>query len=218
MNSETVTLRSDAETLQADLYGALPAKRAVVLVHGAGWDANGWREYAPRFVERGVPALALNLRGHDGSTGNRVVMELDRTTDEYAPPAPWSLVADLRAAKAVLRERGASEIALVGCSLGGHAVIGSSLEADIECVVCVSAPVAAVPDDLARRMTGRKLFVCATQDPSGAARHARRCHEAAAEPKELVFYEGREHARGMFAAPYGREVIEKILDFVARGL
>ena len=64
--SRTVRIRSEGETLQADLYGELPAKRAVVLIHGQGWDADGWRDVAPRFVARGIPALALNLRGHDG--------------------------------------------------------------------------------------------------------------------------------------------------------
>jgi pimeloyl-ACP methyl ester carboxylesterase len=207
--AETVRIASEAETLQADLYGTLPAKRAAILVHGQNWDANGWREYAPRFVERGVPVLALNLRGHDGSSGQ---------TNEFAPPAPWSPVADLHAAKALLRERGAGEIALVGCSLGGHAVMASSFESDIECIVCVSAPVVPVADELSRRITGRKLFVCATQDASGAAAYVRQCHRVAAEPKELVFHEGREHSRGMFAAPYGPQVIRTIVNFVARGL
>ena len=72
--SRTLRIRSDAETLQADLYGELPARRAVILVHGRDWDGSGWREIALRFVERGVPALAINLRGKDGSTG---------TTDEF---------------------------------------------------------------------------------------------------------------------------------------
>jgi len=111
--SETVRIASEGETLLGDLYGVLPSRRAAILVHGQQWDASGWREVAERFVSRGVTALALNLRGYDGSSGK---------TNKYAPPKPWSPVADLRAAKALLRERGASEIALVGASMGGHAI------------------------------------------------------------------------------------------------
>ena len=207
--SETVRISSEGETLQADLYGALPSHRAAILVHGQQWDASGWRELAQRFAARGVPALALNLRGYDGSSGK---------TNAYAPPAPWSPVADLRAAKAQLRDRGVREIALVGASMGGHAILASSFEADVESIVSVSAPVTAVPDELSRRITGRKLFVCADRDSLGAAPHVLHCFDVVSTPKTLLLFGGKEHSRGMFAAPYGPEAIDAIVDFVARGI
>jgi pimeloyl-ACP methyl ester carboxylesterase len=207
--SETVRISSDGETLQADLYGTLPSRRAAILVHGQQWDASGWREVAQRFAARGVPALALNLRGYDGSSGK---------TNEYAPPAPWSPVADLRAAKALLRDRGARELALVGASMGGHAILASSFEADVESIVSVSAPVTAVPDELSRRVTGRKLFVCADRDSLGAAPHVLHCFDVVSTPKTLLMFGGKEHSRGMFAAPYGDEAVDAIVDFVARGI
>ena len=207
--SRTLTITSETETLQADLYGDLPATRAVVLVHGQNWDGSGWREVASRFVARGVPALALNLRGYDGSTGK---------TNDWAPPAPWSPVADLRATKRLLRQSGAAQIALVGASMGGHAVLASSFDGDVECVVSVSAPVFATPDDLLRRISGRKLFVCADQDASGAMPHVLHAFAVAATPKTLLGFGGREHSRGMFAAPYGEDALGAIVDFVAKGL
>lgn len=197
----TVELRSDGETLQADLYGVLPAPRAVVLCHGQSWDATGWHDIAPRFVARGLPALALNFRGYDGSTGT--------TT-------PRSTVVDIAAAKAWLRSEGAAEIALVGSSMGGHAVLGSSFEADVESVVSVSAPVEAVDDALSRRVTGRKLFICASDDSLGATGHTLRTFQVAASPKTLILFGGKEHSMGMFHAPYAEAVIGAILDFVAR--
>ena len=200
MTQTTVELKSDGEVLQADLYGTLPAKRAVILCHGQSWDASGWRDIAPKFVERGVPALAVNFRGFDGSTG--------KTT-------PESTVADLKAAKALLRERGASEIALVGASMGGHAVLASSFERDIECVVSVSAPVVAVDDALSRKITGRKLFICANEDSMGAAPHVLKMFDLCDKPKTLLMFGAKEHSIGMFHAPYGKDVIEAMLDFVA---
>jgi dienelactone hydrolase len=197
----TVELKSEGETLQADLYGSLPADRAVVLCHGQSWDATGWRDIAPQFVERGVPALAINFRGYDGSTG--------KTT-------PASTVADLRAAKAWLTQAGAKEIALVGASMGGHAVLASSFERDIECVVSISAPVETVADELSRKVTGRKLFICANEDSMGAAPHVLRTFEVCAKPKTLLMFGAKEHSIGMFHAPYGKDVIAAMLNFVAR--
>ena len=202
---ETVRIASEGETLLGDLHGDLPSRRAAILVHGQQWDASGWREVAQRFVARGVPALALNLRGYDGSSGR---------TNDFAPPAPWSPVADLRAAKALLRDRGVQEIALVGASMGGHAILASSFEADVECIVSLSAPVVAVPDELSLRVTGRKLFVCA--DGDRAAPHVLHTFDVVSRPKTLLMFGGSEHSRAMFAAPYGAEAIDAIIDFVAR--
>jgi pimeloyl-ACP methyl ester carboxylesterase len=214
---ETLAIRSEGETLLGDLYGTLPSRRAAVLVHGRHWDASGWRDFAPLFVDRGVPALALNLRGFDGSTGTTEYLPPVPWPPDYVPPATWPPVTDLRAAKAILRERGVSEIALIGVSMGGHAVLWSSFEADIECVVSISAPVVVVPDELSRRISGRKLFVCASEDRSGAAQHALRSFTVASIPKTLLLFGGKEHGPGMFAGPYGAEALAAIVDFVARG-
>lgn len=200
MNATTVELPSEGETLQADLYGILPAGRAVILCHGQSWDATGWRDIAPRFAERGVPALALNFRGYDGSTGKT---------------GPWTTVTDVNAAKALLRERGVREIALVGASMGGHAVLGSSFDGDVECVVSVSAPVEPIDDALSRKITGRKLFICADEDSMGAAEHVLRTFGLCDRPKTLLLLGAKEHSIGMFHAPYGGEVIAAMLDFVA---
>ncbi|TMG47007.1 MAG: alpha/beta fold hydrolase [Chloroflexi bacterium] len=202
-----LSFASERETLQAELYGDIPADRVAILIHGQNWDASGWRNVAPRLAARGVAALAVNLRGYAGSSGK---------TNRYRPNAPWTPVTDLRAAKAALRGRGASEIALVGASMGGSAVLASSFENDVECVVAVSAPVAGVPEELAKKITGRKLFVCADRDSLRAAPNVLRCFTAASSPKTLVFFGGREHSRAMFTASYGEEAISAIVEFVCR--
>ena len=200
MTPTRVELRSEAETLKADLYGTLPSPRAAVLCHGQSWDASGWREIATQLAQRGVPALALNFRGYDGSTGKTI---------------PASTVADVHAAKLWLRAAGAQEIALVGASMGGHAVLGSSFERDVELVVSISAPVEPVDDALSRKVSGRKLFICANEDSMGAAPHVLRTFELCDRPKTLLLFGAKEHSIGMFHAPYGGEVIAAILDFVA---
>lgn len=195
-----IELSSDGETLRADLYGSLPAARAVILCHGQSWDASGWKDIAPQFVERGVPALAINFRGYAGSTGK---------TGE------WTTVTDLAAAKSWLRQAGAAEISLVGASMGGHAVLGSSFERDVESVVSISAPVVPVADALSKKVSGRKLFVCANEDDNGAAPHVLRAFDVCDRPKTLLMFGATEHSIGMFHAPYGREVVAAMLDFVA---
>jgi pimeloyl-ACP methyl ester carboxylesterase len=204
---QRLNFSSEGETIEADLYGRLPAARVAILVHGQNWDASGWKGVAPLFVARGVPALAVNLRGYGGSGGK---------TNRYRAGKPWTPVADLRAAKAALRERGVKEVALVGSSMGGSAVLASSFEEDIECVVAISAPVAAVPDELSKKISGRKLFVCADRDSLRATPNVLSCFAAASAPKKLVLFGGREHSRARFGASYGDEALGEIVEFVCR--
>jgi pimeloyl-ACP methyl ester carboxylesterase len=204
---ERVSFSSDEEMIESDIYGRLPAARVALLVHGQNWDASGWRGVAPLFVARGVPTLAVNLRGYAGSTGK---------TNRYRAGKPWTPVADLRAAKAALRARGVKEVALVGSSMGGSAVLASSFEGDVECVVAISAPVAAVPDELSKKISGRKLFVCADRDSLRATPNVLACFAAASAPKKLVLFGGREHSRAMFSAAYGDEALGEIVEFVCR--
>ena len=75
-----------------------------------------------------------------------------------------------------------------------------------------------VADELSRRISGRKLFVCASEDASGAMPHVQRAFDLTSGPKTLLVFGGKEHSRGMFAAPYGDEALSAIIDFVARGL
>ena len=207
--TQAITLRSEAETLSATLYGELPARRAAILVHGEAWDASGWSDVAPRFAERGIPALAIDLRGKGRSTG---------TTENYVPGRPWSPVADLAAAKTYLRGGGVQEVALVGASFGGHVVLASSFDRDNDCVVSISAPVGPIPDELSRRVHGRKLYVCADRDDRGAYPNVIASFAALEEPKMLVAFGGTEHSRAMFSASYAVSMLGIIIDFVAKGL
>jgi len=95
-------------------------------------------------------------------------------------------------------------------------VLASTFEGDIECVVAISAPVAAVPDELSKKITGRKLFVFADRDPLRLMPNVMSCFAAASAPKKLVLFGGREHSRAMFSAPYGDDAQSEIVEFVCR--
>lgn len=201
--AKEVRIDSEDAKLVGALYGELPAPRAALLCHGANWDASGWAEIAPRFADRGVAALALNFRGYAGSSG--------RTNRASA-------LNDVRDAAAWLRTNGAREVALVGASMGGSAVLLASASVAPECVVAISAPVRAISDGDAKRILGRKLFVCAERDSLGAAGAVQQAFTDAEEPKTLRFFPGREHSRAIFRGPHGEDALHVIVSFVAEGV
>jgi hypothetical protein len=98
--------------------------------------------------------------------------------------------------------------------MGGHAALASSFERDIECVVSISAPVEPVDDALSRRVSGRKLFICANEDHMGAAPHVLRTFDVCDRPKTLLMFGANEHSRGLLSGPHGGEVVAAMVDFV----
>jgi len=86
---------------------------------------------------------------------------------------------------------------------------------NLTALLSISAPVEPVDDALSRKVSGRKLFICANEDSMGAAPHVLRTFELCDRPKTLLLFGAKEHSIGMFHAPYGGEVIAAILDFVA---
>ena len=85
----------------------------------------------------------------------------------------------------------------------------------MECVVSISAPVAAIDDALSRKVSGRKLFICANEDHMGAAPHVLRTFDVRDKPKTLLMFGAKEHSRGLLYGPDGGDVIVAMLDFVA---
>lgn len=122
----SITLRTeDGVTLRGAEYGG--GTRGVVLVHGEGRSAGDWTWLAEKLATRGHRVVAVDLRGHGESDGS--VAEED-----------WSkMVADVRAAVAHLRGRGATELVLVGSRVGANlALNAAAVEPAVTGLVLVS--------------------------------------------------------------------------------
>jgi pimeloyl-ACP methyl ester carboxylesterase len=105
----------DEITITGDLYlptGFNPAQSypAVVLVHGINDRAARYQHMAVEFVRRNFIALAINLRGHDGSGGICSLSAYE----------PWDIMG---AADYLLNHTKVSNLGLVGHSLGGMSSI-----------------------------------------------------------------------------------------------
>jgi hypothetical protein len=84
--------------------------------------------------------------------------------------------------------------------------------------VAISAPVRAISEGDAKRVLGRKLFVCAERDSLGAASAVTQAYTDAEEPKTLRLFPGREHSKALFRGKHAEEVLDLIVGFVAEGL
>jgi pimeloyl-ACP methyl ester carboxylesterase len=63
-------LTADGVPIKGDYYRPVVAHApAVALVHGSGRDRSAWQLFARQLMEQGIPALAIDLRGHGDSGG-----------------------------------------------------------------------------------------------------------------------------------------------------
>jgi pimeloyl-ACP methyl ester carboxylesterase len=97
---------SDGVSLTGDTIGSGPV--GAVLIHEYPLDHCGWMPYARYLARHGVRALAFDLRCFG---------------DSECPDHSGHAVADVAAATAELRRRGATSVALVGASMGGSIAV-----------------------------------------------------------------------------------------------
>lgn len=114
---------ADGERIYAAELGR--GARGVVVGHELGANLCSWLSVGGDLADAGFHVLLVDFRGFGLSP---------------RPRTPWNLPADLAAAAAELRRRGATRVALVGGSMGGTAalVAGATLRPAVAAVVCVS--------------------------------------------------------------------------------
>ena len=186
---------------------------AVILAHGfsQGQAQEGWPPLPAVLAERGYLALTFNFRGFCDSEGcSEGGMELENN---------WR---DAMAAVALLEERGAKKIFLIGASMGGLAVLRAARTPGVDVTGVVSLSTPQFPskyyvgepqaNDVTRarlkQIDEPKLFMAGKDDvqlPGSAplrpgiesvrfAEDARRMFAAAEEPKQLALVDSSSHS------------------------
>lgn len=192
---------ADSGMVAGLLWGS--GNRGVVLVHGGRFDKTSWSSQAPAIAAAGFRVLAIDLRG----TGESIA----------GAAGPDSLSNDVLAAVRFLRSEGATEVQVVGASLGGWAAAEASIAAadgEIAGLVLLAAPGIDHPE----RLRGRTLFVLAEHDTrsSGEVRldAIRQQYARAGGLKELVLLGGSAHAQALFNTDQGPRLLAEILRFL----
>ncbi len=183
---------ADGANIVANLYG--DGAHAVLLAHGAIFDKESWQALAERLSAEGLTVLAIDFRGYGrsrpGSDGRGAMHE------------------DVIAGVRFLAERGASEVSVLGASMGGGAVGEAAANLDdgeIAHLILLAAVSAPDPE----RMTGTKLFVVSEGD--SFRRSVEEQFRRAAEPKRIEVLPGNAHAQHIFRTATGDALTELIV-------
>ena len=153
----------------------------LVLVHGAAFDAASWELQAARFADEGLAVLAV-----------------EDTSEE-------TLIAAIDYLEA---ERGVQEVALLGASAGGAAVIDAAVDnPDSYDQLVLLSPAGG---DVAALNDGPKFFIY-SQDEGAAGSIEQLIADAPGQANEVLVVEGSAHAQAIFETSAGTDVVDAIL-------
>jgi pimeloyl-ACP methyl ester carboxylesterase len=206
----------DGATLEAEEW--LPSKDArpaasILLIHSFGNSRKAWGAFPETLAGAGYRVLAIDLRGHGGSSPVSGDPERLLTDPTLSPQDLSAGLGWLRGAPGADRSR--------------LAVIGASVGANLACVASgwglVRTAVALSPHrDRVHLLAGARplhlqsiLFLATSGDP-GRESFARRLSIETGPPREVHIYAGTEHGEAILAAH--PESVEHIRDWLRRTL
>lgn len=196
---------SDGFLLKGNVFGS--GNRAVVLSHSFPEDQSSWVDFARDLAEEDFLVITYDFRGYGQSQGRKDINLLDR---------------DVKAAMRFLaEERGVSEVALIGASMGGTASLKAAAESDIDGVITLSSPIEFRGLDASTSVSSvlaPKFFLASVGDRE-AAESAEELLKFSRDPEaEIKLFPGDAHGTDMVSSRRGREVRADILSFLKERL
>ena len=188
---------ADGLTLEAERFGT--GSTFVVLAHMRPAEMDSWFSFAGLLAGEGYSAIAFNFRGYGNSDG-----------------AGFAVEVDVAAAVDAALGLGATDVFVVGASMGGSGSVVAASQRNVSGVITLSAPGEFFTADAvgaAGGVTAPMLLISAADDAPYAA-DADRIRANAAGPAEVVILTGRRHGTDMFSE-HSEELTTLILDFLA---
>ena len=207
-----VTLTSlDGTPLTGELYEA-PSRPApgVVLIHMLTRNKGDWDSLANRLQEAGITALAIDLRGHGGSSGSPQVL-----------PA---MVQDVRAAVQWLSARQGvrpGAIGSVGASLGASLALLAAVELPMVRAIALVSPSLdyrglRTDTGLLKKLGARSIWLSASADDPLALRTLRDFASEPSGPREQLVSSAAGHGTPLLNAD--QDVGRALVDWLRRSL
>lgn len=198
---------ADGATLHGTLYGS--GNIVVIFSTMGAQKQDTWSKMAQAAADAGYLALTYDFRFWVSET---------RIQDNLRA----YIADDLRAAIAFVHDQGATQIVLVGASLGGMATAKVAGEAQAAAVIIMASPLSAkglavrVEDSELQALTMPKLFVSTERDAVVAPAEARRTYDQAPEPKEIYLYPGMAHGTELFETEHAADLTQRLLAFIGK--
>ncbi|MEM3030629.1 MAG: alpha/beta fold hydrolase [Candidatus Micrarchaeia archaeon] len=190
---EVTLTTADGWLIKGTFYNA-SSDKSVILLHMLRRDRSTYRELALALQKAGYKTLAIDSRGHGGSTNKG-------TWDSFGEADFNSMVEDVRAAKEFLASQGARAFALIGASIGANtALVYAAGDSDVKAAVLLSPGLdyRGVKTEDAAGRTAIPLLIAASDEDEYSFISVQRLAQLASA-SELRTFSGAGHGTDMLA-------------------
>ncbi|WP_456424348.1 alpha/beta hydrolase [Lutibacter sp.] len=185
----------DGGSIEASFFKA-SKNLVVIFAHGAVFNKESWYFIAEKLQKKGISSLSIDFRGYGnskkGSTNKRSL--------------------DILGAINFLKEKGLNQIAIVGGSMGGAAVL-NALNTKTDKTITKVALLAPAGGNGIMSKSIKKLFVVSKNERLFT--RVNKIYNESSKPKELKIFSGASHAQNMFKSAHREELINLILNFLS---
>ncbi|MDP1694256.1 MAG: alpha/beta fold hydrolase [Candidatus Woesearchaeota archaeon] len=164
-----VSLLTEDQVKIAATYYETTSEKGILLVHMYGQTRQSWRDIALFFQENGYQMLAIDLRGHGQSLekNKQRISYINFHEQDF-----FDMLKDIQTAKKFLQQQGASDINVIGASLGANlALIAAVHDHEITKVVALSPGLnykGLKPQDAVKKITIPVMLITSEDDQYGA--------------------------------------------------
>ncbi len=214
----SLTFRTkDGVQIAASFYQ--PSRRpapCVILVHMLARSRDDWQALASRLADAGIAALAIDLRGHGGSSP-------DPRTDADATQDLSPALLDVQAARLFLSGRpdlGVTTVGIAGASIGANlAALAAAADPTIRSIALLSPGLdyRNLHSEAALKKVGeRPVLMIASQEDGYATRSIRKLQKAGAGRREVRLVNAAGHGTAMLARQ--PDLVSSIVEWFQRTL
>lgn len=186
-----MTTTQDGYTIAYDEYPN-KGKPGVILLHMMRRSRTDWESVATWLQKKGYAVIAIDLRGHGHSSGNR---------DEFTAEDYNNMVNDVAAAKGILEGMGAdtSRVSIIGASIGANVAYKyAAKDKSVKTIILLSPGMSYQGVELTETLTQPVFIVASKDDPNSAIASGTLAQRNNAE---LLLYQDAGHGTNMFQKP-----------------
>ncbi|MDA8346076.1 MAG: alpha/beta fold hydrolase [Thermaerobacter sp.] len=176
--------------------------RIVVMLHGMRYDQSSWHPFAAELATTGLAPLTLDFRGYGTSSARK---------------QPGSDAGDVASVVARLRADGASEVSLLGGSMGGGAALEAAalFGAKVDRIAVLSPAVE--PTRLAGKLPTVPMLILASE-AEPMADEAIALQRMSPHLAQIHLYPGDAHAQRLLVGPHQADVRARLVRFFSDGM
>lgn len=175
------------------------SRPSVILLHMLNRTRADWTAFAHALARAGYATVAIDLRGHGGST--RGV----GSWRGFSPESFRAMVEDVAAAHTYLREApeaNGGRLAVIGASIGANVALRyGAREPSVKTVVLLSPGLnyrGVATAEAMETYGGRSVLIAASREDGDSAQNSTRLDALARGRHRLILYDGAGHGTSMF--------------------